>query len=353
MWYREVESDVELSAVQRKKYREFDERVSFATVDFMKRFGLISLCLMPMVWADPVNDLQDLLDVEAKVEQVAKTRVPLTVALVAADASSSGSGVITQEDGLILTAAHVVQGSETMDVVFPDGKTVKGKVLGANYGKDIAMVKIEVQGKWPSAPRGVSKPLEVGDWVVATGHAAGFDPARTPPVRFGRVVSKGPGNFFTTDCTLIGGDSGGPIFDLEGNIIGINSNIGQALKVNNHAGVDGFKEDWEKMLRGEQWGKLVLDPLQNEDMPVLGVAIDWSRAGLVVGELIKGSKARDAGIQPGDVIVSLEGQGIRNLDDLRNELLRKQVGDKVKLSILRDGEAMQKEVELVRRGDAQ
>jgi serine protease Do len=308
---------------------------------------------MPMVWADPVNDLQDLLDVEAKVEQVAKTRVPLTVALVAADASSSGSGVITQEDGLILTAAHVVQGSETMDVVFPDGKTVKGKVLGANYGKDIAMVKIEVQGKWPSAPRGVSKPLEVGDWVVATGHAAGFDPARTPPVRFGRVVSKGPGNFFTTDCTLIGGDSGGPIFDLEGNIIGINSNIGQALKVNNHAGVDGFKEDWEKMLRGEQWGKLVLDPLQNEDMPVLGVAIDWSRAGLVVGELIKGSKARDAGIQPGDVIVSLEGQGIRNLDDLRNELLRKQVGDKVKLSILRDGEAMQKEVELVRRGDAQ
>ncbi len=353
MWYREVESDVELSAVQRKKYREFDERVSFATVEFMKRIGLISLCLMPMVWADPVNDLQDLLDVEAKVEQVAKTRVPLTVALVAADASSSGSGVITQEDGLILTAAHVVQGSETMDVVFPDGKTVKGKVLGANYGKDIAMVKIEAQGKWPSAPRGVSKPLEVGDWVVATGHAAGFDPARTPPVRFGRVVSKGPGNFFTTDCTLIGGDSGGPIFDLEGNIIGINSNIGQALKVNNHAGVDGFKEDWEKMLRGEQWGKLVLDPLQNEDMPVLGVAIDWSRAGLVVGELIKGSKARDAGIQPGDVIVSLEGQGIRNLDDLRNELLRKQVGDKVKLSILRDGEAMQKEVELVRRGDAQ
>lgn len=353
MWYLAMESDAGMPVEWGKKYREFDERVSFATVDFMKRIGLISLCLIPMVWATPVNDLQDLLAVEAKVEAVAKTRVPLTVALIAADASSSGSGVITQEDGLILTAAHVVQGSETMDVVFPDGKTAKGKVLGANYGKDIAMVKIEVQGKWPSAPRGVSKPLEVGDWVVATGHAAGFDPARTPPVRFGRVVSKGPGNFFTTDCTLIGGDSGGPIFDLEGKIIGINSNIGQALKVNNHAGVDGFKEDWEKMLRGEQWGKLVLDPLQNEDMPVLGVAIDWSRAGLIVGEVSKGSKARDAGIQPGDVIVSLEGQRIRNLDDLRNELLRKQVGDKVKLSILRDGEAMQKEVELVRRGDAQ
>ncbi len=319
----------------------------------MKASFLGWIVLTHLAIAAPVRDLQALLEVEAKVQAVAQKRVPLTVALIAADASSSGSGVITSEEGLILTAAHVVQGSETMDVVFPDGKTVKGKVLGANYGKDLAMVKIEGEGKWPAAPRGASKTLEVGDWVVATGHAAGFDPARTPPVRFGRVVSKGPGNFFTTDCTLIGGDSGGPIFDLEGNIIGINSNIGQALKVNNHAGVDGFKEDWDKMLNGEQWGKLVLDPLQNEDMPVLGVAIDWSRAGLIVGEVSKGSKATEAGIQPGDVIVSLEGQKIRNLDDLRNELLRKQVGDKVKLAILRDGKAMDKEVELVRRGDAQ
>lgn len=310
------------------------------------------LCLLHLAHAEPVQDLQDLLAVEAKVQTVAQKRVPLTVALVAADASSSGSGVITGEDGLILTAAHVVQGSETMDVVFPDGKTVKGKVLGANYGKDLAMVRIEGEEKWSTAPRGTSKTLEVGDWVVATGHAAGFDPARTPPVRFGRVVSKGPGNFFTTDCTLIGGDSGGPIFDLDGNIIGINSSIGQALKINNHAGVDGFKEDWDRMLNGEQWGKLELDPLQNEDMPVLGVAIGWSRAGLVVGEVSRGSKATEAGIQPGDLIISLEGQRIRNLDDLRNELLRKQVGDRVELAIERDGTQLVKQVELVRRGDA-
>lgn len=317
----------------------------------LRLFGCF--CLLHLAHAEPVQDLQDLLKVEAKVRAVAQKRVPFTVALIAADASSSGSGVITSKDGLILTAAHVVQGNETMDVVFPDGKTVKGKVLGANYGKDLAMVRIENEGKWSDVPRGVSKNLEVGDWVVATGHAAGFDPARTPPVRFGRVVSKGPGNFFTTDCTLIGGDSGGPIFDLEGNIIGINSNIGQALKVNNHAGVDGFKDDWDKMLQGEQWGKLVLDPLENEDMPVLGLAIDWSRAGLVVGGVSRGSKATEAGIQPGDLIVSLEGQRIRNLDDLRNELLRKQVGDRVKLEIERDGRPLTKEVELVRRGDAQ
>jgi serine protease Do len=314
---------------------------------------ILTLCFIRLACAEPVNDIQGLLQLENKVEAVAQKCLPLTVALVASDASSSGSGVITSEDGLILTAAHVVQGSDVMDVVFPDGKTLKGKVLGANYGKDLAMVKIQAQGIYPAAARGESKDLKVGDWVIAMGHAAGFDPARTPPVRFGRVVSKGPGNFFTTDCTLIGGDSGGPLFDLEGKIIGINSNIGQALKVNNHAGVEGYKEDWQKMIDGEQWGKLVLDPLQNEDMPVLGVALDWSRQGLMIGQVSKGSKATQAGIFPGDIIEALEGQRIRNLDDLRNELLRKQVGDKVKLTVQRDGKSLEKEVELVRRGDAQ
>jgi serine protease Do len=318
----------------------------------MKKRLLMSLFAAGMACAEPVKDLQDLLAVEAKVQAVAQKCVPLTVALVASDASSSGSGILASDDGLILTAAHVVQGNDEMDVVFSDGKTFKGKVLGANYGKDLAMVKIEPTGKLPFAMRGESKVLEVGDWVVATGHAAGFDPARTPPIRFGRVVSKGPGIFFTTDCTLIGGDSGGPIFDLEGRIIGINSNIGQALKVNNHAGIDGYKEDWQKLLDSEQWGKLVLDPLQNEDMPVLGVGIVWSRAGLVVGDVMKGSKATEAGILSGDVILSLEGETIRNLDELRNELLRKQVGDKVKLVVMRDGAKIEKQVELVRRGDA-
>jgi serine protease Do len=303
--------------------------------------------------AESVTDLNRLQELEAKIQTVAQRCMPITVALVAADGSSSGSGVITEKSGLILTAAHVVQGNESMEVIFPDGKTKKGKVLGANYGKDIAMVQIEGEDSWPAAQRGNSKNLQVGDWVIAMGHAAGFDPARTPPIRFGRVVSKGPGNFFTTDCTLIGGDSGGPIFDLEGRIIGINSNIGQALKVNNHAGIDGFQDDWNKMLSSEQWGRLVLDPLQNEDMPVLGVAIDWSRQGLIVGAVSRGSKALQAGIQPGDMIVSLEGQKLRNLDDLRNELLRQQVGDKVRLVIVRNGKELTKEVELVRRGDAQ
>src|SRR5690606_1630477 len=132
-------------------------------------------------------------------------------------------------------------------VVFPDGKQVSGEVVGANFSKDIVMVRITDEGEWPFVERGAPRQLPAGGWVVALGHSAGFDPGRTPPVRFGRVVSKGPGNYLTTDCTLIGGDSGGPLFDLEGKLVGINSSIGRSVQNNNHAGIDGFTEDWERL----------------------------------------------------------------------------------------------------------
>lgn len=320
----------------------------------MNRF-VLCLCAVGLIYhanADKIASVDQLREIESKVADVAARSVPITVALISEEQGSSGSGVITNSDGLILTAAHVIQGVKQVKVVFADGKTVDGKVLGANFAKDLAMVKIEQPGPWPYAPQGESHDLNIGDWVIAMGHAGGFDPTRPPPVRFGRVVSKGPGNFFTSDCTLIGGDSGGPVFDLEGRVIGINSNIGQELNINNHGGIDGMKEDWQRLLSGEQWGDLVLDPLLNEDMPVLGLQLNSTRSGLVVGAVNQGSKAIEADIRRGDIIVSIDGEDVRNLEDLRTELLRKQVGDQVTLSLNRDGAILKKQVKLVRRGDA-
>lgn len=313
---------------------------------------LCCVILLGQTFAEQITSLDQLRDIEDKVAQVASRCVPVTVALIAEEQGSSGSGVISSSDGLILTAAHVIQGVKKVKVVFADGKTVDGQVLGANFAKDLAMVRIEQPGPWPFAPRGESRGLNVGDWVVAMGHAGGFDPTRPPPVRFGRVVSKGPGNFFTSDCTLIGGDSGGPVFDLQGRVIGINSNIGQELSINNHGGIDGMKDDWQRLLSGEQWGDLVLDPLLNEDMPVLGLQLNSTRSGLVVGSVNQGSKAIEADIRRGDVIESIDGEDVRNLEDLRTELLRKQVGDLVALKIRRQDESLKKQVKLVRRGDA-
>lgn len=300
---------------------------------------------------EPIQDLGDLARLETKVKDVAAKVMPATVALIADKTGSSGSGVITTADGLILTAAHVIQGLEEITVVFPDGEQIQGKVLGANYSKDIAMVQIVGKGPWPFASMGASKPLEAGDWLVALGHSAGFDAARTPPVRFGRVVSKGPGNFLTTDCTLIGGDSGGPLFDLDGKIVGINSSIGVSLTNNNHAGVDGIKEDWDRLMAGEAWGKLTLNPFANPEMPVLGIGMGMRRSvrGVPVESVVPRSPSAAAGVRVGDIIQSMDGSEIRDGNKLLQVLAKRQPGDKVKLGVLRDRQALEIDVVLESR----
>ena len=316
-----------------------------------------ALCLwlgqQPAAAREPVRGLEDLVRLESKVAEVSKKSLPATVALLSDRTGSSGSGVITDADGLILTAAHVVQGTDRILVVFPDGKQVQGKVLGANYSKDIAMVRIIDEGPWPFVPLGGSKSLDAGDWVIALGHSAGFDPARTPPVRFGRVISKGPGAFLTTDCTLIGGDSGGPLFDLDGRLVGIHSSIGRSLTNNNHAGIDGFREDWDRILAGETWGSLSLNPFANPEMPVLGIGMAMKRGvkGVIVESVVPGSPAAAAGVRTGDLIVSLDDSPVNDGAELLQILAKRQAGDVVKLGVARDRRDLSVKVTLKRRNE--
>ncbi|MFD2256030.1 S1C family serine protease [Luteolibacter algae] len=300
---------------------------------------------------EPVADISDLIKLESKVSEVAKLAMPATVALVSEKTSSSGSGVIVSKDGLILTASHVIQGMEEVDVYFSDGKRWRGKVLGANYSKDIGMVRIESPGPWPFVELGESKPLEAGDWVVAMGNSTGFDPAREAPVRFGRVMSDGPGNYFTTDCTLIGGDSGGPLFDLDGKLVGINSSIGWSWQNNNHAGIDGFREDWDRLLAGEAWGILQMNPMANPETPVLGIGMGERRGidGILVVKVEPNAPAAASGIRVGDVIRYLDGERVRHGAQFQQLLIKREAGDEVKLGLWRGGKELEVSVELVKR----
>jgi serine protease Do len=320
------------------KQRRFFHGVAACAVGF----GL----LVPALARQPVGSIEEVRKLEKQIAAVAEKGMKSTVALIAEATGASGSGVVASADGLIFTAAHVIEGVEEVQVVFPDGKQVKGKVLGANLSKDIGLVKIVDEGPWPYMERGESKPLEAGDWVIAMGHSTGFDPARTPPVRFGRVVSDGPGNFMTTDCTLIGGDSGGPLFDLDGRIVGINSSIGFALKNNNHAGVDGFKDDWDRLIAGEVWGELEMNPMLNQERPVMGINFGPSvRGGGVIVSAVRGPAAK-AGIVPGDVIRTLDGTRVRDGANLQVLLAKRQAGDTVMVGGLRAGKPFELEVEL-------
>lgn len=302
---------------------------------------------------EPAATVADLFQLQEKVGDVSIKTLPATIALVSERNGSSGSGVIVSKDGLILTAAHVTQGLKEVDVYFADGKKYLGIVLGSNFSKDAGMVKLADPGPWPFVELGESRPLGAGDWVVALGHSAGFDPARTPPVRFGRVMSDGPGNYFTTDATLIGGDSGGPLFDLNGKLIGINSSIGWSWKTNNHTGIDGFREDWNRLLAGETWGELQMNPLANPETPVLGIGMGMERGaqGVTVRKVEPQSPAAAAGVRVGDLILSVDDERVTEGGELQQVLIKREVGDVVTLGILRDSARMEIEVELVKRED--
>jgi len=316
-------------------------------------FCILGLLLVPVSGRESVGKAADLHALQAKVKEVSARVLPATVALLSEQTGSSGSGVITSEDGLVLTAAHVVQGADRMLVVFPDGKQTEGVVLGANYSKDIAMVRLDDKQKWPFVPLGESKSLQAGDWVIALGHSKGFDAARTPPVRFGRVISRGPASFITTDCTLIGGDSGGPLFDAQGRLVAIHSSIGKSLANNNHAGIDGFREDWDRLLAGEAWGELSLNPFANPEMPVLGIGMGLHRRvrGVVVESVVPRSPAAAAGVRTGDLIVSMDESPVRDGSELLRILAKRQAGDAVKVGLMRDSREKQVTVVLQKRNE--
>lgn len=204
-------------------------------------------------------DIPQFKSLEQKIQKVVQKVLPATVSLFSTKNGASGSGVVVNQDGLVLTAGHVIRGAEQMTVIFPNGEQATGKVLGANYTRDTAMVQImdaKPQGGWPHANLGDSDSMDSGDLVIALGHAGGYDPIRTPPVRFGRILAHGPDEFLCTDCALIAGDSGGPLFDLSGKVVGIHSSIGESLSSNNHAGISGLIGDWNKLKKSKRWGSL-------------------------------------------------------------------------------------------------
>jgi serine protease Do len=222
----------------------------------LPRFAL-ALAALVTAFLSPLSafTVEEMKAMETKVKAIVEKNTPAVVSLIGEKVSGAGSGTVVSADGLILTAAHVTNGNDHMIVVFPDGKQVRCKILGADNRRDVSLAKIEQPGPYPFCELGDSDRLEPATIVLALGHPGGFDPRRTPPLRIGRISSKDLGGFLVSDCTLIGGDSGGPLFNLEGKVVGVHSSISAALTFNRCAPVNAAKIGWDKMLAGEQWGK--------------------------------------------------------------------------------------------------
>ncbi len=222
----------------------------------------------------------------ARLEATCRRLAPLyraaTVALVSPSEPGSGSGVIVSPDGLVLTAAHCIEDFGSPNVLLlSDGRKVKTTALGKDRGRDSGMVKIidpAPPGGWPYVPLGETP--EQGTWVLAMGHPGGVVLGRPPPLRLGRIYSKPEDEFICTDCTVVSGDSGGPLFDLEGHVVGINSNITVNIDANRH--IPGS-------LYMKQWRQLQQEPVPEQLAPaiVLSPGEDWNQLSARVEAALK------------------------------------------------------------------
>jgi len=249
-----------------------------------------------------------------------------------------GSGVIISPEGLILTAAHVTAGVEKeLTVIMNDGTKHKAISMGLISNTDAAMMRITDEGEYPYVEVNKDNNYKLGHWVFALGHSGGFDKARGPVLRLGRIV-KDSETTLHTDCKVIGGDSGGPLFDMEGRLIGIHSRVSETLVENMHVPMREYIRHWDSMKSNKFIGNgpFAKRPVKGSGFIGLGTIDD--KDGLVVGKVGKDTAAEKAGIKAGDIILSLNGKDIKDKAAFKAILKEMAEGQKVELKVSRKGE---------------
>lgn len=261
----------------------------------------------------------------------------------------SGSGVIISEDGLILTAAHVTSGvGKEVTFVLSDGRRVKGESLGLSSDSDCAMAKITEKGPFPFVEVDKEDQSRLGDWVFSLGHSGGYNKDRGVGVRIGRIV-KSTESTVQTDCSLIGGDSGGPLFDMHGRLIGIHSRVGPTITENMHVPTREFVLHWDKMLKGEFLGEGPFAKKPKKGTGFLGCGSEDREGKLVVTKIGRESPAEAAGIKVDDILIKLDGTEIKDKKHFQAMLAEKCADDKVTVVLLRAEKEISLTIKLAER----
>ena len=250
----------------------------------------------------------------------------------------SGSGVVVSADGLILTAAHVTSGvGKEFTVIFEDGKKVKAESLGLVSTTDCAMARITEHGTWPFVELDRDDSAKLGDWVYSLGHSGGFDKERGVNVRIGRLVQVKDATI-QSDCSLIGGDSGGPLFDLNGKLIGIHSRVGQRTPENMHVPVREFIKNWDALQKSEFVGEGPFAKKPEKGKGFLGIGTaPRAEGGLNIDKVGRESPAEKAGVKAGDILLKMDGVDLKSKQQFQDLLKEKAPDDRVALELLRGG----------------
>lgn len=257
---------------------------------------------------------------------------------------SLGSGFIIDGDGYIITNNHVIDQAEEITVTLADNRQLTARLVGRDGKTDIALIKVEASEKLPAVKLGDSDKIRVGDWVLAIGNPFGLGGSVTAGIvsAKSRDIEAGPyDNFIQTDASINQGSSGGPMFNLDGEVIGINTaifstnggsmGIGFAVPVNlTHFVIEQLKSKG-KVERG--WIGIKIQPNSGDIAHSLS---QQAQRGVIVSSVSEGSSAKAAGIEAGDIILSFDGQPIDDTKNFSRMVAETEVGKTINLEIWRD-----------------
>lgn len=294
------------------------------------------------------------LDIRALLEKVQPSVVSIHTGTRQGDAA--GSGIVLDEDGLVLTNAHVIDGANRIEVDFADGQSAEARVIGTATNSDVALVRASgLDGPTVPAELGSSGDLLVGDEVVAIGNALnlGAEPSVTTGIvsQTGRSISAPDGTvldeLIQTDAAINPGNSGGPLINAAGQVVGVNTailadaqNIGFALEIDS---IRDLITDLQEGLDAEKeravLGVATLDVAQL-DFDVADRFSVQATAGAFIQDVTSGSGADVAGLQAGDVILEVDDRRIRTSEDVGQAVRSMEPGEEITLVIERSGEEL-------------
>ena len=262
---------------------------------------------------------------------------------------SGGSGVIVDKEGYILTNNHVVEGADKIKVRLNDGREFTAILKGQDSRTDLAVLHIKAKDL-PVATLGDSDKLEVGEWAIAIGSPFGLEHT----VTVGVISAKGRSglgtgtyeDFIQTDASINPGNSGGPLSNIDGEVVGINAmiiqpgtGIGFAIPINMAKQILNDLIKQGKVVR--PWLGISVQDLTPEMAEQFQVK---EKEGVLVAQVHQGTGAEKAGLLSGDILKSVDDKAIKNANELIKEIQKKKVGQKIKLSVVRDGKLMTLEV---------
>ena len=270
---------------------------------------------------------------------------------------SLGSGFIIDKEGFIVTNNHVIENADKIVVILNDEKEFDATIVGRDKNTDLALIKIEAKNDFPVLDFGDSDTLKVGQWVVAIGNPFGLEQTVTAGIvsAKGRVIGSGPyDDFIQTDASINPGNSGGPLIDMEGKVVGINTaivaggqGIGFAIPVNLAKNIIAQLKTSGEVTRG--WLGVGIQDISEEVAEYYGIK---EKKGVLVTEVFPDDPADKAGIEPKDIILSVNGENIDNARELTGLIANTSVGDTIKIKVLRDGKTRTFKIKIAKREEA-